>query len=86
MAVRLREWISPVHLFGAYPASEVAEVNRMVDTNNRVPALKPDPRPQTTTKPVTSGHNRAEQAANEAAHKAAKTEQKYDQNHTVISK
>lgn len=58
----------------------------MVDTNKRVPERKPEPRPDTTSKPVTAGRNRAEQGANEAARKAGKTEQRYDQDNTIFSK
>jgi hypothetical protein len=58
----------------------------MVDTNKRVPEKKLEPRPDTTSKPVTAPHNRAEQAANQAAQKAAKTEQRYDQDNTIFSK
>jgi hypothetical protein len=58
----------------------------MVDTSKRVPIKRPEPRVDTTVKPISSPRTRVEKKADEAAHKAAKTEQEFDQNHSTISK
>jgi hypothetical protein len=58
----------------------------MVNTSKRVPVGKPEPRNEVSSKPVTSPRSRVEKSADKAAHKAAKTEQEYDQNHTIFSK
>lgn len=74
------------HLSAPRLASNVAEVKHMVDTSKRVPVRRPEPRKETSSKPVTSPRSRVQKGADEAAHKAAKTEQEYDRNHTIISK
>jgi hypothetical protein len=62
------------------------EVQHMVEMSKRVPARRPEPRLQTTNKPVIAPRNCAEKASGEAARKTARTEQEYDQNNTIKSK
>jgi hypothetical protein len=75
-----------MHLHVARLASKFVEVQQLVDTSKRVPIRRPEPRKETSSKPVTSPRSRVQKGAGEAAHKAAKTEQEYDRNNTIISK
>jgi hypothetical protein len=58
----------------------------MVDTSKTVPSTKPEPPEEASGKPVASPKSGVQKVADEEAHKAVKTEQEYDQKHSIFSK
>jgi hypothetical protein len=68
---------------------EVGGRKLMVEMSKRVPVKKSDTLKiavDNSKKPVTAPKSRAEKSANIAAHKSSKTQQEYEQDHTIISK
>jgi hypothetical protein len=58
----------------------------MVDLSKRVPVRRPEPRAESSSKPITSPKTPAAKSADFEARKATKTEQQYDQDHNIFTK